>query len=84
MRAGHEAADDELLRAVDPALDPRAAALARFVNRADALSDDAFEPELLHGFENVSGGRLQQRREAHRISRLSEQFVEQLTAALDG
>ena len=69
-RARDVAADDELLRAVDAALDPRAAALAGFVNRADALSDDAFESELLHGFENVAGGRLQQRRQAQRIGRI--------------
>ena len=63
VRAGHEAADDKLLGKVDPALNPGATALAGFVNRSRALPDHTFESEILHGFENLAGGSLQQWRE---------------------
>jgi hypothetical protein len=75
MRARDEAADNKLLRTVDAALDPRSAALAAFINRSRAFSDHTFEPQLLHGFENVAHGSLQQRRKPQWIGWTPEQFV---------
>lgn len=49
----HISADDKLLPAIDPVIDPRAAALSRLVNGRPLLADDSLKPEFFGRIDEV-------------------------------
>ena len=84
MRPWDISADDEILLLVRALLDPCARTLARLIKRTRTFCDITLQPQLLDRIDDLLPGRLEQRREADRFSRCTEQITEKLATPLDG